>query len=276
LNNCTDTSEEKVYTAPTVSFDIWKEEKLSTLIKIIEDKLTLTTNPVVVVLEIGHFKLPKEDENISWAKQNIEFSESLCEKIVQKYKQKVKIIPTMLINNLEGDELESKTQEILKYLLNNNKYITEKSLKLLSERNLKNRAYKALKNNPALSDSFIHIDGKAFFKDKEYEHDLAAGFVGDDGDIIPRCGLILTSFMDKVTEFALQRMHQNENIDILFVSFSQESFEYKRVKLGVDIYTSTHNKANITPIISHWGYPIDTCLISHRDADSKKWHDIEG
>ncbi len=274
MNQCTDSSQKQVYTAPTVTFEKWKDEKLSTFIKIIDEKLSCAQNPVVVVLEIGHFKLPKEDENITWAKQNIEFAESLCEKIVQKYKQKVKIIPTMLINNLEGDELESQTQEILRYLLNHNKYITEKSLKLLSERNLKNRAYKALKNNPALSKSFIHIDGKAYFKDKEYEHDLAAGFVGDDGDIVPRCGLILTSFMDKVTEFALQRMHQNENIDILFVSFSQEHFEYKRVKLGVDIYTSTHNKANITPVISHWGYQIDTCLISHRDANSKKWKDI--
>ena len=271
---CTLQELENDYTTPNIPYVQWQEEKLLSVKQIIKTAMKQSKHPTVVVLEIGHFKLPKEEENINWALQNISFAEALCKKIVKKYKHKIKIIPTMLVNNLDIVSQEKQVDDILDLLLYNNKYITKKSLKLLSERNLKNRAYKALKSNPSLSKSFIHIDGKAYFKDKEYEHNLAAGFVGENGDIVPRCGLILTSFMDKITDFSLQRMHQDKNVEIIFVSFSQELFEYKRVKLGVDIYTSTHHKAKITPIILHWSYPIDQCLISYRHSDSKKWSDL--
>ncbi len=271
---CTPEEAENHYTAPTKPYALWQDDKLISVENSIKTALSNSKNPTVIVLEVGHFKLPKEEENLTWAKQNISFAEALCKKIVKKYKHKIKIIPTMLVNNLDIVSQEKQVDDILDLLLCDNKYITKKSLKLLSERNLKNRAYKALKSNPSLSESFIHIDGKAYFKDKEYEHNLAAGFVSEDGDIVPRCGLILTSFMDKITDFSLQRMHQDKNIEIVFVSFSQELFEYKRVKLGVDIYTSTHHKAKITPIILHWSYPIDQCLISYRHSDSKKWSDL--
>ncbi len=256
-------------------FALWCESKLSPLQALIDKKLSTVKEPTVVVLECGHFKLPLHKENFQWAKQNIEFSEKLCKKLIRKYKKKIKIIPTLLLNNLECEQQMQKLDKILHNLLENNKYITTSSIKILRERNLKNRAYNALKNNPKLSNSFIKIDGKAYLKDEEYEHDLAAGFVNENGEIIPRCGLILTSFLDKVTDLALWRLHQSKNVHMVFVSFSEEYFEYERVKLGVDIYSSTHDKIKITPLIVHWGYPDNRCFVSHRECESKKWKDEE-
>ena len=266
--------EKKVYKAPTVYFDTWSKEKLTIIKNLINQKIETIDKPVVVVFEIGHFMLPCEDKNIDWAFKNIAFADALAAKIIKKYKRDIKILPTLLINNLDSSQ-ESQSQDMLEEMFKDKKYIPLKSLKLLSERNLKNRAYKALKKNQTLVNSFINIDGKAYLKDEEYQHDLAAGFVDDDGNIIPRCGLILTSFLDKVAEFSKARMYPERDYEVIFVSFSQEFHEYERVKLGVDIYSSTHTDITITPIVMHWGYAIDQCYISHRDATQKTWQTIE-
>lgn len=266
-------AEQRTYTPPSVDFETWSAEKLTLIKNLINEKIKNITKPTVIVFEIGHFMLPCADENIDWALKNITFANALAEKIIKKYKRDVKLLPTLLVNNLDSQQ-EDESQKILEKMFEGKKYIPLKSLKLLSERNLKNRAYKALKKNHSLADSFIKIDGKAYLKDEEYQHDLAAGFVDDDGNIIPRCGLILTSFLDKVAEFSKVRMYPERDYEVIFISFSQEYHEYERVKLGVDIYASTHTDITITPIVMHWGYAIDQCHISHRNSDEKKWKDL--
>ncbi len=271
---CEVSIEKKEYLAPTVDFETWSAEKLPIIKNLINEKIENITKPTVVVFEIGHFMLPCGEENLDWAFKNVTFANMLAEKIIKKYKKDVKLLPTLLINNLDSEQ-EEKSEKTLEKMFEGKKYIPLKSVKLLSERNLKNRAYKALKKNAALADSFIKIDGKAYLKDEEYQHDLAAGFVDDDGNIIPRCGLILTSFLDKVAEFSRIRMYPKNDYEVIFVSFSQEYHEYERVKLGVDIYASTHTDITITPIVMHWGYAIDQCHISHRNSDEKRWETID-
>jgi len=265
--------DKKNYSTPTVDFDTWAADKLQRVSTLIDSKIEDISKPTVIVLEIGHFMLPSTKENLDWAFQNVAFAEKLVGQIVKKYQKKVRLLPTLLVNNLDGEQEEA-SQKILEEMFAGNKYIPLKSVKRLSERNLKNRAYKALKKNVDLADSFIHIDGKAYLKDEDYQHDLAAGFVDNDGNIIPRCGLILTSFLDKVAEFSRIRMYPQEDFEVIFVSFSQEYHEYERVKLGVDIYTSTHQELTITPIVMHWGYSIDQCHISHRHKDAKIWENV--
>jgi hypothetical protein len=265
--------EKREYQAPSVDFETWSEQKLSIIKSLINEKIENIQKPTVVVFEIGHFMLPCEENNLDWAFKNVTFANALAEKIIKRYKRDVKLLATLLINNLDSEQ-EDKSQQTLEKMFEGKKYIPLKSLKLLSERNLKNRAYKALKKNSHLADSFIKIDGKAYLKDEEYQHDLAAGFVDDDGNIIPRCGLILTSFLDKVAEFSRVRMYPETDYEVIFVSFSQEYHEYERVKLGVDIYSSTHQDIIITPIVMHWGYGIDQCHISHRTSSEKVWQDI--
>lgn len=264
----------KEYKAPTVDFETWSEQKVAILKELINQKIEKSTKPTIVVFEIGHFSLPCEEKNFDWASKNIAFADLLAGKIIARYKRDVKLLATLLINNLDAGK-DDESQKLLEKLFQNNKYLTLKPLKLLSERNLKNRAYKALKKNQTLVNSFINIDGKAYLKDEEYQHDLAAGFVDEDGNIIPRCGLILTSFLDKIAEFSRVRMHPELDYEVIFVSFSQEYHEYERVKLGVDIYTSTHSDITVTPIVMHWGYAIDQCFISHRDYDKKVWQTVE-
>ncbi|HIP44813.1 MAG TPA: hypothetical protein EYG93_05725 [Sulfurospirillum arcachonense] len=266
--------EQKTYTAPTIDFDTWSQQKLSIIKDLINQKVDTITKPTVIVFEIGHFMLPCEDKNLDWAFKNVAFADALAGKIIKKYKRNIKLLPTLLVNNLDSSQ-EDESQKTLEEMFQNNRFISLKSLKTLSERNLKNRAYKSLKKNQALADSFIKIDGKAYLKDEDYQHDLAAGFVDEDGNIIPRCGLILTSFLDKIAEFSKVRMYPETNYEVIFVSFSQEYHEYERVKLGVDIYASTHSDITITPIVMHWGYAIDQCYISHRNSDEKLWQTIE-
>ncbi len=225
-------------------------------------------------MEIAHFSLPLKKENREWAKRNMNFANTLCGQIIKKHQHKFKIIPTLLLNNLNDDNTEA-SEIFIDELVEGQKYIRAESVKIVSERNLKNRAFKALKRNKTLSESFINIDGKAYLKDDDYKHDLAAGFVNDDGKIIPRCGLILTSFLDIVAKFANDRLHQKSDADVLFISFSEEFHEYQRVRLGVDIYTRTHKTATIHPIVLHWSYEIDQCLTSFRECNTQEWHEKE-
>ena len=204
----------------------------------------------------------------------MKFSNELCGKIIQEHKHKFKIIPTLLLNNLDEDGTEA-SENFIGSMVEGQKYIRQESVHLISERNLKNRAFKALKKNKKLSESFINIDGKAYLKDDDYNHDLAAGFVNDDGKIIPRCGLILTSFLDMVAKLANDRLHQKEGANVIFISFSEEFHEYQRVRLGVDIYAKTHSTASIHPIVIHWSYAVDQCLTSFRECNTQQWQEKE-
>ena len=228
----------------------------------------------MIVFEIAHFSLPIEEENKLWAKRNMSFANALAKAIIQEHHHSFKIIPTILLNNLDEDAMLS-AEEFIDEMVEGQKYIRAESIRLVSERNLKNRAFKALKKNKTLADSFINIDGKAYLKNDDYEHDLAAGFVNDDGKIIPRCGLILTSFLDMVAKFANDRLHQKSDADVLFISFSEQFHEYQRVRLGVDIYSQTHKNATIHPIVLHWSYEIDQALTSYRECNTQAWQEVE-
>ena len=262
------------YPTPEIPYAQWSTQKLEKLGSIVAAMIDESRQPVLVVFELGHFKLPKEEKNLTWARQNVDFADRLAGRIIKRYGKSVRLLATLLINNLE-EEQEAESEEILHMLFEKRRYITLRSLKILSERNLKNRAYKALKNNSRLAESFIHIDGKAYLKDEEYEHDLAAGFVSPDGDIIPRCGLILTSFLDKVAALAHERMFPHKKFETIFISFCEEYHEYQRVKLGVDIYSSAHDNITITPVVLHWDYSRDRCLVSRRRSGEKTWRDLE-
>ncbi len=265
---------EKIYVTPTIPYEEWAKNKLSSLEELIHKQLFNRNTPTVIVMEIAHFSLPLEEKNKRWAKRNMTFANELCQKIIQKHQHRFKIIPTILLNNLDEDSMVI-TEEFIDELVEGQKYIRAESIRLVSERNLKNRAFKALKRNEKLADSFINIDGKAFLKNDEYQHDLAAGFMNDKGKIIPRCGLILTSFLDMVAKFANDRLHQKSDADILFISFSEEFHEYQRVRLGVDIYSQTHKNATIHPIVLHWSYEIDQALTSFRECNTQAWKEIE-
>ena len=261
------------YTSPTLPYETWSKEKIQTLFELLNRQLNSIEKPMVIVMEIAHFSLPIEEENREWAFRNMKFANELCGMIIKEHKHKFRIIPTLLLNNLDDDSSEI-SDAFIDELVKGQKYIRRESIRLVSERNLKNRAFKALKKNAKLADSFIKIDGKAFLKDDEYKHDLAAGFVDNNGKIIPRCGLILTSFLDMVAKFANDRLHQKSDGHLLFISFSEQFHEYQRVRLGVDIYSKTHTTATIHPIVIHWSYEIDQCLTSFRACNTQKWQEL--
>lgn len=271
---CIAPTNNKVYTAPTLSYEEWSKEKLSNLYTLINKQLQNIEEPAIIVLEIAHFTLPIEEENKIWAERNMKFANELCGTIIKEHKHKFKIIPTLLLNNLD-EESGDVSENFIDSMVEGQKYIRKESVRMISERNLKNRAFKALKKNQNLVDSFINIDGKAYLKDDDYKHDLAAGFINDDGKIIPRCGLILTSFLDTVAKFANDRLHQKEGANVLFISFSEQYHEYQRVRLGVDIYSQTHKKATIHPIVIHWSYEVDQCLTSFRECNTQAWEEKE-
>ena len=273
MKNCNLEIYSKQLNIPHQDYPSWSKERLEKIIYYISKKLNTYEAPTVIVLEIGHFMLPAEEENLNWAYKNMRFADALCAKLIKKYKHKFKIIPTLLVNNLDNGA-GNKSEEIINNMLKNQKYINQKSLKIISERNLKNRAFKALKKNAKLAQSFINIDGKAYLKDDEYQHDMAAGFVDKNGNIIPRCGLILTSYLNQVSSLAKNRLHHSKNINILFISFSQQFFEYKRVMLGVDIYTKTHEDITIDPMIFHWSYKQNQCQMSLKSCETKIWEDL--
>jgi hypothetical protein len=271
---CNTPIHKKIYTPSRVSYKDWSQEKIKRLFRLIEKKLQYQKKPTVIVLEIAHFTLPIKNENRIWAKRNMHFANELCGKIIKEYQHQFKIIPTLLLNNLNHENSQA-SEEFIDEMVKGQRYIRKSSIKLISERNLKNRAFKALKRNKKLSESFITIDGKAYLKNDEYQHDLAVGFVNDDGKIIPRCGLILTSFLDMIAKLANDRLHQKSDVDILFISFSEEFHEYQRVRLAVDVYSKVGKSATIHPIVIHWSYEIDQCLTSYRECNTQEWQETE-
>ncbi len=253
-----------------IEYDKWAQNQFVKLEEILHKIIKIHDKPLALVLEIGHFSPLFSKKELLWSKRNIDFAEELCSKVIKRYQKLIRIIPTILVNNLDEED-QHLTKTILHDMLKNKKFITYKSVKVLLERNLKNRAYKALKNDPTLSNSFINIDGKAYLKYDEYQNDLAAGFMDEDGRIIPRCGLILTSYIDKIILLSKQRLNRLKDINIVFVSFSKEYHEYKRVRLGVDIYTQTRSEIYLSPIVTHWNYEIDSFLVAYREYNIKKW-----
>jgi hypothetical protein len=271
---CNTPIHKKIYTPSRLSYKDWSQKKLNNLLELINRQLKSSEEPTVIVMEIAHFTLPIQNENREWAKKNMRFANELCGQIIKKHQHKFRIIPTLLLNNLDDNNGEE-SEEFINELVKGQKYIRRESVRLISERNLKNRAFKALKRNKNLSESFITIDGKAYLKDDEYKHDLAVGFVNDDGKIIPRCGLILTSFLNMVAKLANNRVHQKSGANLLFISFSEQFHEYQRVRLGVDVYTKTDKSVTIHPIVIHWSYHIDQCLTSYRECNTQEWHEEE-
>ena len=59
--------EKREYTAPTVDFNTWSEEKLILIKELLNKKIETLTKPTVIVFEIGHFMLPCEEKNLDWA-----------------------------------------------------------------------------------------------------------------------------------------------------------------------------------------------------------------
>ncbi len=202
--------------------------------------------------------------------ENMDFAEKIAASLIRSFKKEVRIIPVILVNNLEK-KIPEERMGFIEALTKQNHYIKADSLRILSERNLKNRAYKMLKKNEKVAKSFVHIDGKAYLREDEYCHDLAAGFVSENGDIIPRCGLILTSFFDSVATFVRQRLHHQNRPQAILLSFSEHFHEYQRIKLGIDIYTKTHDDIDFHPMILHWSPSEGSVLLSHRFCNTQKW-----
>ena len=253
-----------------ISYNNWKNKSLDKIIDLIQHMIKNCNKPLAIVLEIGHFSLSDLERTYPWAKSNINFANELSKWIINKYNKDVKIVPTLLINNLDENR---DTSKLLEVLFKDNKYINKKSTKIISERNLKNRAYKMIKKDSTITDNIEHRDGKAFLCGEVYQNNsLPVGFIGEDGQIIPRCGLILTSYLDKVVEFAKQRLHTLKNPNIVFVSFSQHTHEYERVKLGVDTFSEANSNLKLSAIISNWSYEDDKFLVSYRRDDEIKWN----
>ncbi len=258
---------------PHIEYAQWEAESFNRIEQLLQERIEAIEIPKLIVFELGHFKLPVESENMEWAQRNVAFVDRLIGTIVRRHGKEIRLLATLLVNNLE-DEDDAVCERVVQELFEDKKYIPPKALKILSERNMKNRAYKALKKNSKLAESFIHIDGKAYLKDEEYQHDLAAGFVDDQGQIIPRCGLILTSYLDRVAQLAHARMYPQKRFEVIFVSFSEQFHEYQRVKLGVDIYSTTHTQITISPVIIHWNYRQNSSLVSWRSSDRKRWNSV--
>jgi len=247
-----------------------REKVFETLFSHLLHKIERLPKPLVIILEISHFSLPLSEHNRRWAMENMAFAEKIAASLIRHYKKEVRIIPVILVNNLEK-KIPSERTSFIETLTKPNRCIKAETVKILSERNLKNRAYKMLKKNEKVAESFVHIDGKAYLREDEYCHDLAAGFVSESGEIVPRCGLILTSFFDSVATFARQRLHRQKRPQILLLSFSEHYHEYQRVRLGIDIYSKTHQDVDFHPMIMHWQPESGSALLSHRLCNTQEW-----
>ncbi len=208
--------------------------------------------PVVAVFEVGHVSFPVKESNLRWAKLNVKFADRVCKWLIQTYGRSVRIIPTVLINNMTDEEREEFDRTI-ESLFEDTKYITKECTSFISERNMKNRAYKIIKENDKKLDQFCEENGKMFLSTQD-ECMLPFGLV-ENGKKIPRCGLIIASYMEKIFKLSRERLHTYEDPCVLLISFSEHDYEYERVKLGVELYSKLYDITNLKAIVSYWKDP---------------------
>ena len=226
-----------------------------------------SATPLVIVFEIGHVSFPIKKENLEWAKANLQLADMICKWLIQNYKKRVRIIPTILINNITDVE-QSKLDKIMDSLFEDNKYVNRKSISFVSERNMKNRAYKMIKENNDKLDEFCENNGKMFLSTND-ECMLPFGLVDETGKKIPRCGLIIASYMEKIFKLSKERLHTYTNPDILFISFSEHDYEYERVKLGTELYCSLNDIKNFKAMVAYWSYKKESFLLSVKNYEQK-------
>jgi len=245
----------------------WVESSFLGIKEEISLNIKKSIKPLVIVFEIGHVSFPIKEENLLWAKTNLQLADMICKWLIQLYKKDVRIIPTILINNITDVE-ESELDEIMDSLFENNRYVNKKSVSFVSERNMKNRAYKMIKENNDKLDEFCENNGKMFLSTND-ECMLPFGLVDETGKKIPRCGLIIASYMEKIFKLSKERLHTYKNPNILFVSFSEHDYEYERVKLGTDLYCSLNEVKNFTAMVAYWSCKKHEFLLSTKNYDKE-------
>jgi len=253
----------------------WIEGSLNSLKEHLSKSVKDCKKPLVAVFEVGHVSFPVKEENLRWAKSNLILADKICKWFIRTYKRDVRLIPTVLLNNITEID-ESEFEEIIKALFDGNKYVTKDSTSFISERNMKNRAYKLIKEYDDKLDEFCENNGKMFLSTND-ECMLPFGLVDETGRKIPRCGLIIASYMERIFKLSRERLHTYEKPPVLFVSFSEHDYEYERVKLGVDLYSSLNEIDHMTAIVMYWSYKNRSFLFSRKSfrEDKPKWNKIE-
>jgi len=240
------------------------ERSLSFIKEDFKRAIKSSKKPLVIVFEIGHVSFPIKESNLNWAKMNMKFADEIVKWLIQTYKKDIRIIPTILINNMTDKEREN-FEKTIDSLFEETKYITKNKTHFISERNMKNRAYKMIKENDEKLEEFCEDNGKLFLNTQD-ECMLPFGLV-EDGKKIPRCGLIIASYMEKIFKLSKERLHTYDDPCILLVSFSEHDYEYERVKLGVELYSTLYEVKNLKAIVSYWNE--DNFWIAYKDFTKK-------
>jgi len=253
----------------------WIEGSLNSLKEPFLRNVKRCDKPLVAVFEVGHVSFPVKEENLRWAKSNLILADKICKWFIRTYKRDVRLIPTVLLNNIT--EIDPKEfEDIVDALFEGNRYVTRDSTAFISERNMKNRAYKMIKEYDEKLDEFCENNGKMFLSTND-ECMLPFGLVDETGRKIPRCGLIIASYMERIFKLSKERLHTYEKPPVLFVSFSEHDYEYERVKLGVDLYSSLNEVDHLTALVMYWSYKNGSFILSEKrfKDDRPKWSKTE-
>jgi hypothetical protein len=234
------------------------------------ERLDNCSTSSAVILEIGHMKSPFSSENFEWAIKNFELADKLAEFIIKRYGHRVKLIPSLIINDFAEKLTTESRYAMTRDLTLGCKYITNKTINIFSERTLRNRSVAKLKNKDLLSYSYDRV----FFKgtDKVCQIPIANLSSTDRARIIPRCGLIIYSFIHDSALLAKQRLYKQKSPQINLVSFSQYQHETESMKIGADIYWLANDRnTNISYTMIHWQSDEQFCVYK-RQSTEYKWN----
>jgi hypothetical protein len=219
------------------------KDVILSLLEKISDKVI---EPIVIVIETGHLTLPYDFNLDGWAKKNVEFSEYIIKAIVRKYKRKVRVEPVILINDLgymhcNNTDIES----VLNHIFDKNIFINIKSATIISERNIRNKAAKSLKQNNNIEVS----NGRAFIANEVCDVPIAN--INSSNNLIPRCSSIMNSFVELSVKLGKNRFPFCES-HVIFLSFAESEREYYQTKFGIDIYRAYNKTEKLAFVLAHW------------------------
>jgi hypothetical protein len=199
------------------------------------------SSPIAIVMDAGHISLPMTCDGVAWARDNIAYADTLACRLVRVFGRRARLLNVLLINDISEQMTDLFRNTYPRSAYSRNKILKSSSIKLISEKNLVNRAYRYLRSG------MLDIKNSGACQLNRAGDSIANGsrqtpipLAKKCGDLlIPRCSLINFMLLKHTHKLARERLFAHEIVPIIYICFASTEAEYEQVRNGVEAYAMT-------------------------------------